>query len=130
MEPVLKIAVPHVIDVLEDMEHRGIFRGYTGMLEGYAKIAQHYTSEELAAIGDGFVLMHGVIKKFADPEAIGFFEKLLEVPARVKLEESRPVGPVGLLFKMRSKECREGLGVMLELTRALGKIKTEPAPVS
>lgn len=125
MEPLLKIAAPHFIDVLEDLEQQGIFRGYKGMLEGYAKIARHYTSEELAAIGDGFVLMHGIIKKFAEPETIGSLEKLMEVPAQLRLGESRPVGPLGLLFRMRSKECREGLGVMVELTRALGKLKTE-----
>jgi uncharacterized protein YjgD (DUF1641 family) len=123
MEPMLKIAVPHFVDFLEDLEQKGIFRGYKGMLEGYAKIAQHYTAEELAAIGDGFVLMHGVIKKFSDPEAVGFFEKIMEVPAQVKLEDSKPVGPLGLLWRMRSKECQQGLGVLVELTRAMGKMK-------
>jgi len=128
MEPLLKIAVPHFIDLLDELEHKGIFRGYKGMLEGYAKIAQHYTSEELAAIGDGFVLMHGVIKKFAEPEVIGFLEKLMAVPAQVKLEDSRPAGPVEMLWRLRSKECQEGLGVLVELTRALGKLKNGGRP--
>ncbi len=130
MEPMLKIAVPHVIDRLEELEHKGIFRGYKGMLEGYAKIAQHYTSDELAAIGDGFVLMHGVIKKFAEPEVVGFLERLMEVPAQVKLQEIQPVGPAGLLWRLRSRECQEGLGVMLELTRALGKLKNGGQPTA
>ena len=34
---------------------------------------------------------------------------------------------MALAWKMRSQECRRGLGVMLELTRALGKITAEPA---
>jgi uncharacterized protein YjgD (DUF1641 family) len=57
---------------------------------------------------------------------IQFLEKLVEVPAEVRLEEAKPVGPMGLAWKMRSQECRQGLGIMLELTRALGKLA--PAP--
>jgi hypothetical protein len=40
MEPIMKLAVPHIIDILEDLDQKGIFRGYKAMLEGYAKIAQ------------------------------------------------------------------------------------------
>jgi len=37
--------------------------------------------------------------------------------------DHRPVGPFGLLWKMRSPEAKEGLGVMVELTKALGNLK-------
>lgn len=40
------------------------------------------------------------------------------------------MGPLGLLWQLQSPECRQGLGVMLELTRALGKIRLETAPAS
>jgi hypothetical protein len=30
---------------------------------------------------------------------------------------------VGMMFKMMNKDCRQGLGVAVEMTRALGKIK-------
>jgi hypothetical protein len=33
------------------------------------------------------------------------------------------VGPIGLVFRM-GKEEKEGLGVALELTKALGKVKS------
>jgi len=59
-----------------------------------------------------------------------FLEKLLEVPPEARLEETRPVGPFGLLWPLRSKECREGLGVLVELIRALGGLKGEPPPIS
>jgi uncharacterized protein YjgD (DUF1641 family) len=49
----------------------------------------------------------------------------MDLPAQVDLEKARPAGPVSLLWRMRSKECREGLGVMVEMTRALGKLKPE-----
>ncbi len=130
MEPILKLAVPKVIDFLDELEQKGIFRINAAVLEMYAKIAEHYNAEDIAAIGDGFVSMHGLVKKLSNPQMIQFLEKLADVPLEVDLEKVKPVGPMGLAWRMRSPECRQGLGVMLELTRALGKLQTEPAPAA
>ena len=64
------------------------------------------------------------------PELIQFLDKLIDIPLEMNLEEARPAGPFGLLWRMRSQECREGLGVLLELTKALGKLKPAPAEVA
>ena len=130
MEPVMKLAVPKLIDYLDNLEQKGIFRINGAVIEMYGKIAAKYTPEDIDAMGDGFVLMHGLVKKLSNPKMIRFLEKMADVPAEVHLEEAQPVGPFGLLWKMRSAECRQGLGVMLELTRALGKLQagtTAPA---
>jgi uncharacterized protein YjgD (DUF1641 family) len=74
-------------------------------------------------MGDGFVRMHGMVKKLSNPELIQFLEQLIDVPLAVRLEGAKPVSPLGLLWRMRNQECQEGLGVMLELTKALGKLK-------
>jgi uncharacterized protein YjgD (DUF1641 family) len=130
MEPIMKIAVPHIIDVLEDLDQKGIFRGYQAMLQGYAKIAQTYGPEDIDAIAEGIVRMHGVAKKFSDPKFIAFVENFMDIPAQVNLEEARPTGPVGLMWRMRSQESRQGLGVLAELTKALGKLTNgKSAPV-
>ncbi|MDI6853033.1 MAG: DUF1641 domain-containing protein [Deltaproteobacteria bacterium] len=123
MEPVLKIAVPHFIDYLDSLEQKGIFRINRAMIDMYAKIAEHYTPEDIAAIGDGFVRMHGIIKKFSEPEFIRFVEKFMDIPTQMKLEEAKPTGPMGLMFRLMDAECRQGLGVALEMTKALGKLK-------
>ncbi len=136
LEPLMKIAVPHVIDALEDLEEKGIFKGYQAMLEGYAKIAKAYGPEDIDAIAEGIVSMHGVAKKFSNPKFIAFVDKFMDVPAQVDLEEVKPAGPMGLMWRMRSPECRQGLGVLVELTKALGKLKNggssgtgeEPSP--
>jgi hypothetical protein len=122
MEPMLKIAVPHFIDVLEDLEQKGVFRGYQAMLQGYAKIAQHYSPEDIDAIAEGFVRMHGLVMKFSDPRFTDFLGKLAEVPTQVDLAAAKPLGPLGLPFRLMQKEYKEGLGVAMELTRALGKL--------
>jgi uncharacterized protein YjgD (DUF1641 family) len=169
MEPLLKIAVPHLIDKLDDLEQKGIFRinravlnmyakvasayspedievigdGFVRMhgivrkfadpvviqsieavVDMYAKLASVYKPEDIGSIGDGFVRMHGVVQKFADPRVIDFIDRLSDVPAKVNLEEARPVGPFGLMFRMMGRESRQGLGVVLELTKALGKVQS------
>jgi len=128
MEPVMKIAVPHVIDVMEDLDQKGIFRGYQAMLQGYAKIAQTYGPEDIDLIAEGIVRMHGVAKKFTDPKFINFIETFMDVPTQVNVDECKPTGPFGIMWRMRSQECRQGLGMMLELTKALGKVCKAPSP--
>jgi uncharacterized protein YjgD (DUF1641 family) len=113
---------------LEQLEEEGIFRINGAMLDMYVKLASHYTPEDVGTIGDGFVQFHEIVKKFANPRLIEFLEKLVDLPLEVRLEEVEPVGPYGLLWKMRQPECRQGLGVMLELTRVLGKLKAGPPP--
>jgi uncharacterized protein YjgD (DUF1641 family) len=123
LEPLLKVGVPHLIDKLDELEQRGIFRINRAMLNMYAKIAENYSAEDIEAIGDGFVRMHGIIKKLSDPAVIDFLEQLSSLPAQINLAAAKPTGPVGLMFKMMDKDCRAGLGVALEMTKALGKIK-------
>ena len=53
-----------------------------------------YTPEDIESIGDGFVWMHGIVKKLADPRVVDFLDRLSDVPAQVNLEEARPVGPL------------------------------------
>ena len=55
LEPLLKIAVPHLIDILDDLEQKGIFRINAVILNMYAKMASAYTTEDIEVIGDGFV---------------------------------------------------------------------------
>jgi uncharacterized protein YjgD (DUF1641 family) len=169
LEPLLKLAVPHVIDKLDDLEQKGIFRinkailnmyaklaaAYTpedvevigdgfvrmhsivkkfadpvviqsleAVVDMYAKLASVYKPEDIESIGDGFVRMHGMVKKFADPRVIDFLDRLTDVPAQVDLDKARPVGPMGLMFRMMGREGRQGLGVAVELTKALGKVKS------
>ncbi|MDD2903419.1 MAG: DUF1641 domain-containing protein [Syntrophales bacterium] len=97
MEPVLKIAVPKMIDQLDALEQKRVFQ---------------------------------IFSKLFSLEMLQFMDQLSEVALAANLEEARPVGPFGLLWQMRSPECRQGLGVLLELTRALSKMQPETAPAS
>jgi uncharacterized protein YjgD (DUF1641 family) len=130
MEPLLKLAVPKFIDYLDELERKGIFRINAAVLEMYAKIAANYDAEDIDAMGDGFVRMHGVVKKLSNPELIEFLDRVIDIPLELNLKDVRPAGPFGLLWRLRSQECRDGLGILVELTKALGKLKAAPAEVA
>lgn len=130
VEPLLKLAVPKLIDYLDELERKGIFRINAAVLEMYGKIAAKYDREDIDAMGDGFVRMHGVVKKLSNPELITFLDRVIDIPLEIKMDDARPAGPLGLLWRLRSQECQDGLGVLVELTKALGKLKAAPAEVA
>ena len=123
IEPLLKSAVPQVINYLDDLEQRGVLRVITSMLDVRAKIAAAYSPEDIDQIGDGAVVALGLTKKLSDPKATEFLEKLAELPSKVDLSNAKPVGLFGMLGALSNKQAKEGLGVLMELTRAMGELK-------
>ncbi|CAB1074627.1 hypothetical protein JY97_01785 [Alkalispirochaeta odontotermitis] len=123
VEPLLKSSVPQVINYLDDLEQRGVLRIITSMLDVRAKIAAAYSPEDIDQIGDGAVVALGLAKKLSDPNASEFLEKIAELPSKVDLSNAKPVGPFGMLGALSSKEAREGLGVLMQLTKAMGELK-------
>lgn len=122
IEPLLKSAVPQVIDYLDDLEQRGVLRVIQAMLDVRAKIATAYSADDIEQIGDGAVAMLGLAKKFSDPSAVEFLDKMAGLPGKVDFSQCKGVGPFGLMAACSSKEVREGLGVVMELTRAMGRL--------
>ena len=123
VEPLLKSAVPQAINYLDDLEQRGVLRVITAMLDVRAKIAAAYSPEDIDQIGDGAVVALGLAKKLADPKAAEFLEKMASLPSKIDLANAKPVGPFGMLGALGSKQARQGLGVLMELTKAMGGLK-------
>jgi uncharacterized protein YjgD (DUF1641 family) len=123
IEPLLKSAIPQVINYLDDLEQRGVLRVITAMLDVRAKIAAAYSPEDIDEIGDGAVVALGLAKKLSDPKAAVFLEKMASLPSKIDLANAKPVGPLGMLGALGSKQAREGLGVLMELTKAMGDLK-------
>jgi uncharacterized protein YjgD (DUF1641 family) len=130
IEPLLKSAVPQVINYLDDLEQKGVLRIITATLDVRAKIASAYTAEDIDRIGDGAVTLLGLAKKLSDPGAIEFLEKIADLPSKVDLAGAKPVGPFGMLGALSSKEARQGLGVLMELTKAMGSLKNGGSTVA
>lgn len=128
LEPLLKSTVPQMINYLDDMEQRGVFRIISATLGVRAKIAESYTPEDIEKIGDGLVALLGLAKKMTSPQSIAFLEGIAEMPTKLDLTASKDVGPFGLIWALRNNEVKEGLGVLMELTKGLGKLKAGAAP--
>jgi len=137
IEPLLKSSIPQIINYLDDLEQRGILRIITSTLDVRAKIAEAYSAEDIDKIGDGAVVALGLAKKLSDPKAAEFLEKIAELPSKIDLSGAKPVGPFGMLSVLSSKEARAGLGVLMQLTKAMGELKNsgngssqEPEPIA
>ncbi len=124
-EPLLKSTVPNLIDYFDNLERRGVFRTYTAMLEVRAKVAAKYGHDEIAAMGDGFVILLSILKQLSHPEIVRFIGRLMEIPLEIKPEECKPTGPLGVIAGLSDPEAKRGLGVMLELLKGLGRVKIE-----
>ena len=123
VEPLMRSAVPQIIEYLDQLEQRGILRIIKSMLDVRAKIADAYSPEDVEEIGDGLVSMLGLAKKMSDPQAVGFLNKFADLPANVDLSQAKDRGPWGMMTACGSKEVKQGLGVLIELTKALGALK-------
>jgi len=123
VEPLMQSSVPQIISYLDELEQRGVLRILKSMLDVRAKVAEAYTPEDVEEIGDGVVAMLGLAKKMSDPKTIAFLDKFASLPAHVDLSQAKDCGPFGLLSASSSKEVKQGLGVLMELTKAMGTLK-------
>ncbi|MBW2721938.1 MAG: DUF1641 domain-containing protein, partial [Deltaproteobacteria bacterium] len=119
VEPLLKSVVPQGIIYLDKLEQQGVFQVLASMMGVLEKIADTYTPEDIEQIGNALVPLVGVVKKLTAPEALNLLDKAAEVPARVDLSQAKAVGPFGMLFALGNSEVKQGMGVVLELTKAL-----------
>jgi len=122
-EPLLRTAIPQAISYLNDLEQRGVFRILGATLDIRAKLAAAYTPEDIDKIGDGIVAFLGLAQKIADPQSVAFMEKFAEIPSKLDLAVSKDCGPWGLFSACSDPDVKKGLGVLMELTKAMGKLK-------
>lgn len=124
LEPLMKLTVPKLISYLDDLERRGVFRILKiWVVDFREKIAASYGTEEAERIVDGIVALIGLARILTDEKTVAFLEDAAKIPGLVRLDQCEDVGPVGLASAAFDKEVRKGLGVMLELTKAMGRIR-------
>ena len=122
-EPLLKSTVPQLIYYMDDLEQRGVFTLLSSSMEMIKKTAETYTAEDLSQIGDGLVKLLGIFKKLTTPESLALLDKAAEIPSCVDLSRAKPAGAWGLLWAMGNPEVKNGLGILLELTKGLSALK-------
>ena len=124
-EPLLKTTVPQVIQYLDDLETKGVFRFLTTGIEVLKKIGSTYSQEQLEQIGNGMVQLVGSLHKLTSPEALELLDKAAGLPAKADVAGAKPVGAWGLIGALSDPGIKEGLGVAMELTKGLASLKHE-----
>ena len=123
VEPLLKSSVPQSIYLLDQLQQQGIFQILSTMVAVMQKVAKTYTPEDLEQIGEGVVRLVGIAKKLTSPSALNLLDKAAEIPAKLDLSHAKPVGVFGAAFAMRNPEVKQGMGVLLEITKGLALLK-------
>ena len=124
VEPLLKTTVPEIIVYLNNLEQKGIFNLLPVMLKVTEKLGQSYTAEELEQLGSSLVDLLGLVQKLTTPESMTLLEKAAEIPSKVNLSQAKPVGFWGLMGRMGDEEIKNGMGVLMELTKGLATLKS------
>jgi uncharacterized protein YjgD (DUF1641 family) len=130
VEPLLKSTVPQLILYLDDLERSGVFRMLNTVIDVLKKIGSNYSQEDLEQVGAGVVRLAEALKKLAEPQAVDFVERAAALPAQIDLTGAKPTGPIGLLLALGGNEAREGLGVLVALTKALSALRVETEAVA
>jgi uncharacterized protein YjgD (DUF1641 family) len=124
-EPLLKVTIPAIIASLDRLERQGLFAMAMGLLDALERVAERHDPEELAKLGDVFSVVLDAGCRLTSPGSLRFLEQALSVPSRVDLDQVREVTFGGMLKAMRDPKVRQGLGVLMELTRALAPVRDE-----
>lgn len=123
VEPLLKSSVPQMILYLDGLERSGVFRLLQTVIETLKEIGESFTEDDLKQIRTGMVRLTGTLKHVCRPEALELIERAAQLPGQVDLPAARAVGPWRLFWALGDDDIKQGLGVLLELTRGLATLK-------
>lgn len=123
VEPMIKPLFLSSVESLDKMEQNGTFAKVSALAEIGSKTADAFTPEQISSMGETLVFFLSVLEKMSNPETKAMLEKLVNGMADVDLAAATDGGMMSLVKTMGSKDVRKGLGVALEMTKVLGKIK-------
>ncbi len=122
-EPLMKVTVPQIIFYLDELEQKGVFRLLNMGLDVVSQIGSRYTSEQLQQMGDGMVRLVDILQKLTTPQALDLLDRAADLPSHVDIKGAKPAGIFGLLCALGDPAFKQGMGVVLELTRGMAQIK-------
>jgi len=122
-EPLMKNSVPEIINYLDDLEQNNVFKIADISIQTLKKIGKTYKEEDFLQIGDGLVRLTGLLGELTRPETLDLLEKAAKLPGEIDFNAARPVGPFSMIGAMSNEKVKEGMGVLLELTKGLSALK-------
>ncbi|MCT9094986.1 DUF1641 domain-containing protein [Haloarchaeobius sp. HME9146] len=132
------VATPETVRLAEAVGREG--EDLAAAVETISELQRNGTLDDLAALADLLALMNGAVDDdmvmrlartgsslgeladtAAEPDTVRGLERMLHAVGDASVEESEPVGVIGLAKATRDPEVKEGLGYLLALAKALGR---------
>ncbi|WP_267641490.1 DUF1641 domain-containing protein [Haloarchaeobius amylolyticus] len=132
------VATPETVRLAEAVGRDG--EDLAAAVETISELQRNGTLDDLAAMADLLALMNGAVDDdmvmrlaktgsslgeladtAAEPDTVRGLERMLDAVGDASVEESEPVGVIGLAKATRDPEVKQGLGYLLALAKALGR---------
>lgn len=123
VEPMTKPLFLSSVEAVDRMERKGTFEKLSALGEIGSRTAESFSAEQIRNMGETLVFFLTVLERMSNPETRAMLEKLVGAISDVDPASVKGVGIIGMAKAMGSKEMQDGLGVALEMVKALGKIK-------
>lgn len=123
MHPAVAPTWPHIIEGLGKWEQEGVFAKLTALKNAGGKVLNANTPAGIEKTGEALAFLTVLLQKLADPNVQAFLTRALDMLAGLDLSRAKPVGMFGMVGALGGREARDGLGVALEVLKALGALK-------
>ncbi len=120
MIPIARLVVSSATTRLGDWEERGVFDMIAVMQDAAGRVLDSYSKDDAQHLADAIVGILATVRNLTQPGVLQIANQATDV-----LRQADGVKPVGMFGAMRKassdKEIQRGLGVMLEIMRAVGR---------
>ncbi|MBW2463523.1 MAG: TusE/DsrC/DsvC family sulfur relay protein [Deltaproteobacteria bacterium] len=120
MTPIARLVMSSATTRLSALEERGVFDMLAVTQDAAGRVLDSYTKDDAQHLADAIVGILGTVRNLTQPGVLQLANQATDV-----LRHADGVKPVGMFGAMRKassdKEIQRGLGVMLEILRAVGR---------
>ena len=119
ISPVLREVMSAATQKLDAVEKRGWFRFGGALGEVAERVLDHYSPEDVRALGGAIVSILDTVRAFTQPEVLAILGQAGEVLQHT--DQVKPIGLYGMVRASRHEDVQKGMAVLLELLRHVGR---------
>lgn len=119
MTPVLREVMATATSKLAEIEGRGWLRFGAALGDVAARVLDHYTADDVHALGDAIVTILDTVRTLTQPEVLAMMGEAGHVLQHA--DEAKPIGLVGMVRASRHEEVQKGMAVLMDVLRHVGR---------
>lgn len=123
IHPAIAPTWPHIIAKMGALHEAGVFDKLSALMGVGGKVLEANSPADIEKMGEALVFLTALLQKMADPNVQVFLTRAMDMLAGLDLSQAKPTGMFGVVGAISSKEGKEGLGVAMEVLKALGQLK-------